>query len=66
MSKQSPCECCRRVPVPQECQKRDCPIWQYWWIREWNETVAFLREKLMTKEIEDDLRRDEDQTGMAL
>ena len=35
--RQSPCENCKSVNNPEDCQNKECVSWKAWFIERWNE-----------------------------
>ncbi len=33
-----PCDTCKRVKDPVNCEYKNCEVWRQWWIKRWEET----------------------------
>lgn len=42
-----PCVNCKRVECPEECENKNCKLWQKWYIANWN---AMRRETRLARE----------------
>lgn len=38
-----PCICCTRVSDPENCENKNCAVWQRWYIETWNAMRAAPR-----------------------
>ncbi len=47
-----PCGGCLRCGSPQQCEDKRCRAWRSWFVKQWDETVARLRRKEGSYELE--------------
>jgi len=41
----SPCESCRRVRDPRQCENKDCKTWRTWFIHRWDYIRRLYRQE---------------------
>ena len=62
----NPCKNCTRVPIPELCNNKLCQDWQAYFAPAWDAACLRLIRALLGKGEQNDLRRNEDQAGVAL
>ena len=32
---EKPCDTCKKVDDPEDCERKQCGKWKHWWLRRW-------------------------------
>lgn len=43
---ESPCLTCTKVPIPSQCENKNCVLWRKWFLRSWENIRSYPRKRM--------------------